>query len=105
MWLVQGTAGWLQGDVAYLNWIDDLLNVDPAHTTSQPPIFQPAIFLTSFQWPDEGWGFSDSTGLGGGRGTAWALEGLRTALSPQDGSPIATMAITCGNPEVSVTVI
>lgn len=99
LWLVEGTAGRLQGELAYLNWIDDLLNVDPAQ-----PTFQPAVFLT----PRRG---------GGVRPTLRALGEPRRSVGSgrsshgcchrggQDGSPFTTMAITCANPEVSVTVI
>lgn len=64
------------GELAYLNRIDDLLNVDPARTTSLP-----LAFLMPFLSRDEGWGLTASLGLVGARGAAWALADLLTGLS------------------------
>lgn len=63
----EGTAGRLQGKVTYLNRINDLLNVDPAHTTSQPP-----ISLTSLPSRYDEWGLTNSLGLRGAGGSIWA---------------------------------
>ena len=66
---MEGTAGSLHGELAYLNRIDDLLNVDPAQTT-----FQPAVLLT----PRRGAGFDRFCGPWGIRGAAWAPADLLT---------------------------
>lgn len=56
---MEGTAGRL----AYLNRIDDLLNVDLAHTTSQSP--RPCFSSYPSSRVMKGWGLTDSPGLGG----------------------------------------
>lgn len=102
LWPVEGTAGRLRGELAYLNRIDDLLNVDPAHVTSQP-----SAFLVPFLWCDEGWGRSHSRALralGAQRGL-WQILSQRCHCPSKDWSPFATMVISSANPEVSATVI
>lgn len=83
---VEGTAGRLHRELAYLNTIDDLLN---------------GALCTSFQSQDVALGAGEEGGVGGfmtsspglwmpGRGNPWL-----------DESPVSTMAITSSNPEVS----
>lgn len=72
---MEGTAGKL----AYLNRIDDLLNVDLAHTTSQP-----LFFLTPFLTRDEGVGLDRLPRPWGRRGAQRAPHGPVTAAAWMD---------------------